>query len=148
MTIIKSLKADISSVSLSSEGWDDAQNISFELYSGQFTSSSQLIILNYPVILSHQYHSFFRNLPPLFICFLHCMTYGVKISLLYIFEDVLSMTSILATTIKSLQIHFSNIISFSTDGFFMKCRELRALFSECILDQLFILLPATSNCYL
>ena len=117
LAIIRSLKADISSVSLSSEGWDDAQNISFELYSGQFTSSSQLIILNYPAILSHQYHSFFRNLPPLFICILHCMTYGVIISLLYIFEDVLSMTSILATTIKSLQIHFSNIIS-STDGFF------------------------------
>ena len=34
----------------------DAQNVCFEtLYVGQFTSSAQLIILNYPVILSHRH---------------------------------------------------------------------------------------------
>ena len=46
------------------------QDISFKaLYGGQFTLSTQLIILNYPVILSHPCITtdiFFRNLPLLF----------------------------------------------------------------------------------
>ena len=43
----------------------NARNFSFEtIYGGQFSSSTQLIILNYPVILSHQHSKtgFFRNL--------------------------------------------------------------------------------------
>ena len=37
-------------------------------YCGQFTLSTQLIKPNYLVILPPTQHSFFRNLPPLFIC--------------------------------------------------------------------------------
>ena len=48
----------------------DTQDISFKaLYGGQFTSSTQLITLNYPVVLSHPCSTtdiFFRNLPLLF----------------------------------------------------------------------------------
>ena len=48
----------------------DTQDISFKaLYGGQFTLSTQLITLNYPVILSHPCITtdiFFRNLPLLF----------------------------------------------------------------------------------
>ena len=43
----------------------NTRNVSFETLSGgQFTLSTQLIIPNYPVILSHltQHHSFFSNL--------------------------------------------------------------------------------------
>ena len=48
----------------------NARNFSFEtIYGGQFSSSTQLIILNYPVILSHQHSNtgFFYKLTPLFI---------------------------------------------------------------------------------
>ena len=45
----------------------NARNVSFlTLYGDQFTLSTQLIILNYPVKLSPtQHHSFYKNLPPL-----------------------------------------------------------------------------------
>ena len=60
MATVKSFKGNVSSVSPSSE-W----NGSFEtLYGGQLPLSTQLIILNYLVILLRHY-SFFRNLPPL-----------------------------------------------------------------------------------
>ena len=47
----------------------NARNVSFlTLYGGQYTLSTQLIILNYPAILSHQrITSYFRNLPSFFI---------------------------------------------------------------------------------
>ena len=50
----------------------DVRNICFKtLYGDQFRLSTLLIILNYPVILSHwcsTINSFFSNLPPLFKC--------------------------------------------------------------------------------
>ena len=59
LAIVKSFKGDILSVSPSSfaltRGYY-ARNISFgTLYSGQFASSTQLIVPNYPIKLSHQY---------------------------------------------------------------------------------------------
>ena len=83
-----------------------------------------------------QHHTFFRNLPPLFIYILLCMRYVVKISWLYIFDKVLSMTSILAT----LQSQAYNFIFpvysyFPPMIFVIKFREPRALFNECILNQ-------------
>ena len=58
----KEFQTYVSSVSLSSE-----RNVSFRtLYGGQFTLSTQFIILNYPVQYTlplTQHHSLFRNLP-------------------------------------------------------------------------------------
>ena len=54
--MVRISKTDVSSISPPSEGIMKANtgNVSFKtLYSGQFTLSTQLIILNYPVILSH-----------------------------------------------------------------------------------------------
>ena len=50
MATVKSKKADVSSVSPSSERWTkaNARNVSFfTLYGGQFTFSTQLLTLNY-----------------------------------------------------------------------------------------------------
>ena len=56
MAAFKSLAA-VSSVGPSSERKADARDVGFEtLYGGQFTLSTQWIILNYPVILFH-WHS-------------------------------------------------------------------------------------------
>ena len=50
--------------------WPPKRDLAFDcLYGGQFTLSTQLIKPNYLVILPlTQHHSFFRNLPPIFIC--------------------------------------------------------------------------------
>ena len=56
----------------------DTQNISFStLYSVQFTLSTQLIILNDPVLLSHQHNTTvsLETCPPLFIWFSICLEY-------------------------------------------------------------------------
>ena len=59
-------KADVSSIS--NEGLTLKTSAFHSLYSGQFTLSTQLIKLHYLVIVPlTQHHSFFRNLPPLFI---------------------------------------------------------------------------------
>ena len=55
-------------MSESDEGLTLETSASESLYGGQFTLSTQLIKPNYLVILPPtQHHSFFRNLPPLFI---------------------------------------------------------------------------------
>ena len=52
----------------SDEGLTLEMSASESLYGGQFTLSTQLIKQNYLVILPPtQHHSFFRNLPPLFL---------------------------------------------------------------------------------
>ena len=52
----------------SNEGLTLETSASESLYGGQFTLSTQLIKPNYLVILPPtQHHSFFRNLPPLFV---------------------------------------------------------------------------------
>ena len=54
------------------------------LYGGQFTLSTQLIKPNYLVILPPtQHHSFFRNLPPLFVCCLSLRPLTTCSSILY-----------------------------------------------------------------
>ena len=51
------------------EGLTLEMSASESLYGGQFTLSTQLMKPNYLVILPPtQYHSFFRNLPPLKVC--------------------------------------------------------------------------------
>ena len=56
--------------SSSDEGLTLETSASESLYGGQFTLSTQLIKPNYLVILPPtQHHSFFRNLPPLFVYF-------------------------------------------------------------------------------
>ena len=50
LAIVKSYKADVSSISPSSERME----CFVTLYGGQFTLSTQLVILNYPVTLSHR----------------------------------------------------------------------------------------------
>ena len=67
-----SLKADVSNVSPSAFALRraNARNVSFFiLYGGQFASSTQLIVLDYPVILFHQCCSTvsLETYPPLFI---------------------------------------------------------------------------------
>ena len=53
----------------SDEGLNLETSASEFLYGGQFTLSTRLIKPNYLVILPPtQHHSFFRNLPPLFVC--------------------------------------------------------------------------------
>ena len=45
------------------------------LQDGQFTSSNQLMKPNYLfILLPIQYHSFLRNLPPLFLCCVDCQS--------------------------------------------------------------------------
>ena len=67
MALVKSYRADVFRVSWTFALHSNARNFcSVICYGGQFMLSTQLIILYYPVILSHrQHHSFFRNLPPL-----------------------------------------------------------------------------------
>ena len=66
------------------------------LCGGQFTSSTQLIKPNYLVILPPtQHHSFFRNLPPLFLstCILAYKTFNKSSYIPSLFHDSLTIVS-------------------------------------------------------
>ena len=59
-----------------------------KLFRGQFTLSTQLIILNYPIILSHQRNTtiFSENLPPLLLLSLS-QAYSFTLKLM-VFQDL------------------------------------------------------------
>ena len=116
----------------SDEGLTLETSASESLYGGQFTLSTQLIKPNYLVILPPtQHHSFFRNLPPLFICHFVCLFVCLSVCFLSVCQSV----------------SWSVCLSFCLSVYLFLCLILTCLLSFSVLSSVPVMISKLFYCH-